>query len=512
VQGTASHANDTVIQVTSTGEYLAIFQGVSAANVTYMDFISNTAPANGSSANEILIGTIAADSITGGGGSDVILGWGGDDTITVGSNSGAAFTTVVDGGAGTDTLRIATGRPATDYTISYSGPVVNSQWGGSYVDHYAAGGTYTFQDVDGGVISFKAFEQLYVGNQLFQMINDGAPSWGPRSDLLDGAYSLSSVFLLNATASDTANMALLFSDEANSRFTNYSDQKIVTGDTSKEMIIKGSEASDYVLLNGRFASYDVNTGGGNDQVAAMTGHSDSIRLGGGNDIVFIDAANLASNSVVDGGEGIDTLAFSLRGSGAAGSFNLSIGSAIGFENIFGTAGADTITGNSANNELRGGGGNDILRGEDGNDTLVGDVNSANGSTPAKSWSYSNGAEGNDQLYGGAGSDNLFGGAGEDFLDGGVGADTLAGGAGADTFILRTGDGGSAIADADIITDFQDGTDVLGLADGLRFTDLVISQGTGSHAADSIIQVHSTGEYLALLTAISATTLTDADFE
>ena len=118
-------------------------------------------------------------------------------------------------------------------------------------------------------------------------------------------------------------------------------------------------------------------------------------------------------------------------------------------------------------------------------------------------------EGNDTLYGGAGNDTLVGNAGDDLLDGGTGADTLTGGNGTDTLVLRIGDGGSTLAAADTITDFTDGTDFIGLDGSLSYSDLNIAQGTGSNANDTIISKGS--EYLAILTGISASSLSEADF-
>ena len=56
----------------------------------------------------------------------------------------------------------------------------------------------------------------------------------------------------------------------------------------------------------------------------------------------------------------------------------------------------------------------------------------------------------DTLYGLAGNDTLYGQCQDDTLDGGTGADILNGGDGTDTFVIRAGDGGSSIADADTI--------------------------------------------------------------
>jgi len=112
--------------------------------------------------------------------------------------------------------------------------------------------------------------------------------------------------------------------------------------------------------------------------------------------------------------------------------------------------------------------------------------------------------------GGAGDDVLTGTTGKDLLDGGAGHDTLTGGAGQDIFVLRAGDGGATLQLADVITDFQDGTDRLGLAGSLTYADLNIQQGNGTHAADTIIST-SSGEYLAILNNLLATNLNSQDF-
>uniref|UniRef100_UPI004048BC5C VCBS domain-containing protein n=1 Tax=Polynucleobacter sp. TaxID=2029855 RepID=UPI004048BC5C len=61
---------------------------------------------DGGLGDDELLGGAGNDTIVGGGGSDTITAGTGDDVITVGGNGGAAFTTVVNGGAGTDRLNI----------------------------------------------------------------------------------------------------------------------------------------------------------------------------------------------------------------------------------------------------------------------------------------------------------------------------------------------------------------------------------------------------------------------
>ena len=89
-----------------------------------------------------------------------------------------------------------------------------------------------------------------------------------------------------------------------------------------------------------------------------------------------------------------------------------------------------------------------------------------------------------EFIGGDGNDLFAGSAGDDILIGGLGADTQTGGDGADTFVVAAGDGGPSLALADLITDWEDGVDKIGLAGGLTFGDLTI----GSDGGDATISV------------------------
>ena len=77
-------------------------------------------------------------------------------------------------------------------------------------------------------------------------------------------------------------------------------------------------------------------------------------------------------------------------------------------------------------------------------------------------------------------------------------------------MLRAGDGGASLQLADLITDFQDGIDRLGLAGPLQYADLRIQQGTGVHAADTIVSIAS-GEFLDILNNLLATNIDSQDF-
>ncbi|WP_204152379.1 choice-of-anchor I family protein [Leptolyngbya sp. CCY15150] len=131
----------------------------------------------------------------------------------------------------------------------------------------------------------------------------------------------------------------------------------------------------------------------------------------------------------------------------------------GDDTLLGAAGSDRLFGDIGNDLLNGGAGNDILRGGDGNDRLIGAIGN----------DRLLGDAGNDTLEGGAGNDVLIGGAGRDTLIGGLGNDRLIGGASVDIFVI------GRRAGRDIAFDFEQGTDRIGLSNGLSFGDLSLVQ-------------------------------------
>ncbi|MEM9451316.1 MAG: hypothetical protein AAGA75_22650, partial [Cyanobacteria bacterium P01_E01_bin.6] len=113
-----------------------------------------------------------------------------------------------------------------------------------------------------------------------------------------------------------------------------------------------------------------------------------------------------------------------------------------------------------------------------------------------------GSNRNDLLSGDAGRDTIDGGAGDDLIMGVTGNDLLTGGKGSDVFIFGNGDG------RDTITDFEVGSDSIGLVEGeLVFEDLTITQ-VGSAAQ---IRVTNTGEVLARLNGVDASALGSDSF-
>ena len=156
------------------------------------------------------------------------------------------------------------------------------------------------------------------------------------------------------------------------------------------------------------------------------------------------------------------------------------------ESLDGTFFNDTIIGGRGKDNIAGNYGDDILLGNEGKDNIAGNYGD----------DILLGNEGKDFISGGAGNDTLLGGNGADKLRGGLGEDELIGGKRRDTFILAAGEA------TDTIIDFST-SDVIGLADGLTFSELSFS---GSN-----IIVTANNEVLATLTGINTTTLNTRDF-
>lgn len=171
-------------------------------------------------------------------------------------------------------------------------------------------------------------------------------------------------------------------------------------------------------VNGRVFAFGRD---GNDQLLAqglttiggyLVGglHHDTIRGGGGDDIIYGDLGPDEGDGVegrdwIDGGGGNDLI----YADGAEGS-------------------ADTVFGGDGNDTIYAGGGNDWVDGGDGDDWIISPDGPEGGNDVLI------GGAGNDTLQGGSGRDILLGGDGNDVLWGGSGRNVLMGGSGSDTLI------------------------------------------------------------------------------
>jgi Ca2+-binding RTX toxin-like protein len=249
-----------------------------------------------------------------------------------------------------------------------------------------------------------------------------------------------------------------------------------------------------------------NTDGiGNALGNILRGNIGSNHLNGldGNDILIGNAGN----DTMDGGNGTDTI------NGGDGNDTLYAGSGLWTDVLVGAAGDDIYELYNVASQIyeNAGEGTDTLRSYAWATTLPGNVENLVLIDPSSNTDGTGNALAN-TLTGNIGNNRLSGLDGADTLTGDRGADTVTGGTGADTFVLRAGDGGYTLALADVITDYQDGTDSIGLGGGLTYAGLTIQQGTGPNANHTIIQHGATGEYLAVLQTVNSSALDALDFK
>jgi hypothetical protein len=401
-----------------------------------------------------------------------VSGGGGNDTIT---NSG--YLSVVGGvhlGNGTDKFTNSKTFIA-DLTLgSGSSTVTNS-------------GTFTGDVVSGGQLTFTnsgTFTSASVSaNGLLKFNNTGIFTGFVLGSLGDDTVTnkktLNGIIVLNSGTDTVTNSGIINGDVNGSGHSIIKNTGTITGilafgstgligaDVTNSGTIEGNLAghtsADHVTNTGHiYGIVDLNSGddnytGGNfvDYVADGAG-SDTVKLGGGNDIYDGDGGSGDGTDTIDGGAGIDTFLAQHSSANssvptvtttslfinidtvnhidfAAGgiSANFATGAAFnenvyGFENVIGGNAVDVIYGNAAVN---------ILEGRDGADVI----------------------------YGYGGKDEISGDAGADIIGGGAGADRLEGGADADRFIYSlVTDSGPGKAARDTILDFQDGVDHIDL--------------------------------------------------
>jgi Ca2+-binding RTX toxin-like protein len=254
-----------------------------------------------------------------------------------------------------------------------------------------------------------------------------------------------------------ADQDLLLGNQDNDFIEGYAGNDMISGGKDNDTVL-GGDGDDF--LTGDMGNDNIAGGDGNDSIYG--GQDDDMLLGeNGEDYIL---GNLG-NDTINAGDGND-IAFGNEGA----------------DLIFGLFGNDTLDGGQENDSLNGSEGNDLLLGADGNDVLFGDAD-------------------NDKLDGGNDNDILNGGAGDDFLSGDVGDDTLIGGLGNDVFLLNPSFG------SDIITDFRQGEDLIGLNSGLSFDQLSISSSNN----ETLITLTETNELLAKLNGLTRGILTASDF-
>ena len=415
---------------------------------------------------------------------------------------------VIDGGAGTDSL-----------TINYSGISSLGDFAITTSEDYLV-----LTDSSSNTVSFKNITSLTIGSNTYVDIQNNSNTknffWSPSEH---------KIYMYEGGKID---------------LTNYSAGLLSSYSLTSALPIVGSSLADTVLMeyvnrSNLTGAFNFSMGAGDDLLPrARLINGDSIDMGSGDDNVELQigssgtpAFDSVSYTKLDGGAGSDTLDFtnSLSNATNGKTLTLTFGGATNFENIVGAGVPETIQGDGNDNILVGDGdksvigsspvGSDTIYGYGGNDLLVAGSGNLNDfaktsriASQSTFISYRNDSDntGNDNLYGGAGDDVVIGSVGDNILDGGTGADTIYSGNGSDTIVTRSGDGGSSLSDADIIADFTDGSDIIGLS-GLNYSDVTPQQGTGSYSSHVVVQEKSSGDFLLIIQNQSIGNIDDNDF-
>ncbi|WP_343714498.1 calcium-binding protein [Inquilinus sp.] len=416
----------------------------------------------GNAGNNELNGGAGDDHLTGGAGSDRMVGGTGNDTYEVGS---AGDLVVEAAGAGTDTVQSAisyilganledlvligmtsingTGNAAGNYILGNSG---SNTLEGKDGNDILSGGP-GFDILIGGkgddiyyVYDFQIGSPPYLGDRIVELADEG----------IDTVISS----LGGELRSNIENLTIDSDEDYVSGGGNSLNNTIIGGSGVNE--IRGGGLSG-------FGGDDVLYGmGGNDMIHGGSGR-DELYGGDGNDLLYIDAGEIKSGEIYDGGDGFDYLNTEIFSGGLSNDImDLSVVEINSIEIISLYCKEAILNASDINGLYRlrsdvvtiiGGGlvdlsitelernfateplhgltnfrlsdeGNTILLSDSGQGFVVvgGIQNDTASGTSAADWL--NGGDGNDILNGNGGADHLSGGRGTDALTGGAGADVF----------------------------------------------------------------------------------------
>ena len=493
LQGSNANSDHVVVSMTTTSEYLSIIENINVSDMTALDFASTSTvnqTLNGSDLNNTLIGGAGNDTFTTGAGIDILLGSAGNDAITV---DGSGDKTL-DGGSGADTLTINLSGIAslTDYVVTTSN------------------GYTVLTDVSGNVIQYQNIESVIVGGVTYQPVDSMAINSGDGG--LSNALYSTSENTIHSTGNSVFYAQVLDSNSSNNLGLSGTSALSFYGSSGQESL---NLNVDRTVMTG---TWTIDLGAGNDSISsAKLKNADSIDLGAGDDTAYImiggsygtPTLGTANFTKLDGGEGTDILAFTETAGSNGQTLSLTTGGATNFENLIGSSYNEILQGDANANALAGDNGDDTLYGYAGDDRLAAGGYGVINSSP-EMLAYSLSGSGNDLLYGGSGNDELYGNAGDNTLDGGTGSDIIYTGDGSDVIVIRSGDGGSALTGADVIKDFSDGNDIIGL-DELNYSDLTVEQGAGDYSNHIVVKKTDTGEFLTIIQNINISAIDDNDF-
>ncbi|HEX8031719.1 MAG TPA: carbohydrate-binding domain-containing protein, partial [Vicinamibacterales bacterium] len=428
--------------------------------------------------NDVLTGTSANETFTGGAGDDKLIGGGGTDTaIYAGLSTDYAITMgatvtikdlqpTVSGNDGTDTLTGIAKAQFSDRTVFLDGtnnaPIAVNDTASTNEDTIVTGKLFANDiDFDGHALSTTATTLTSAQGAVVTIAADGSYSYDPRAaaalqalntgqsvvdsfgyTVNDGHGGTSAATVAVTVAGVTEGGAPTPSGDtltfhvagdiyqAAPQFTVSVDGTQVGGPYSVTASHSAGQWQD-VTLTGNF---------GSGAHSVVVNYINDVYDGVGDRNLYVDYLNM-NGTRYEGEKAINT----------AGPAGYDPSAASMFTNgtlTFSVTAQSPSTPPPTTNTITGTNGKDILYGQDNvNDTI--DGKGGNDTLYGRS--------GDDVLKGGAGSDALLGEAGNDRLDGGAGNDALQGGPGNDVFVFGRGYG------QDLVSDFTAGQDKIDLS-------------------------------------------------
>lgn len=447
---------------------------------------------NGTAVKDKIKGLHGNDTITGLSGNDTLIGNAGDDSLDGGVDDDKLL-----GNAGADTLRGGSGND------NLNGGGGNDILFGDNGNDTLNGGTGADNMIGGDG------DDLYLVDNIRDTITENATTLAGIDSVQSSiSYTLPDN-VENLTLTGLRNLNAIGSDGANTLVGNKGDN-----------FLNGMNGKD--VLQGGIGDDTLSGGGGADTLIGGDG-SDTYQISSDEDII-VETEHDGDQDVVESsihyvlGNHLEVLI--LKESAVSGTGNkldnIIEGNDIG-NTLEGDSGNDDIRGNGGDDTISGGVDNDTINGGDGNDQAVykGKIGDYKITFDADSntWTVkdTNGNDGNEgidsitnietllfadgekstnttvtvdepmkligtvaseSLPGGTGNDTLSGAGGDDTLTGNRGADILTGGAGNDRFVFTAGDSGVDAGNRDVITDFEQGMDLIDLSSfsELKFID------------------------------------------
>lgn len=317
--------------------------------------------------DDYLSGGSGADILDGGTGSDALYGGDGNDILVYTLSDNLSTSETVDGGAGTDKLRV--NLTAAQFSVAHNvGDLLRLQF--ALAEHASQNVQSQFSFV------FTAFALSVAAIEQIEIVVDGTAQTiaysaidglsGPDTITATAAHNLISANAGDDTVTSSSGDDVIIGGAGNDTINAGHGWNLVRGEGGNDVIVTGDDADD---LSGGDGNDTLHAGGGNDKLSG----------GDGNDI--LDGATGDDNLI--GGLGSDSL------DGGAGNDYL-YGQADN-DNLSGGDGADTLDGGSGDDSLRGGKLADRLTGGAGADLFIWAAGDADGSVDTISdWSTADG--------------------------------------------------------------------------------------------------------------------------